>query len=117
MENQTYAVGDKIEKFCTTCNEQLSHTIKTVTKQGNVSKVICTECGLLGAFKETNKAKTSRELSAKTGDPYDRTKTYRVGQVMMHPNFGVGEVKAVFPANTIDVVFLDRERRLIHSRV
>ena len=117
MENQLYTAGDKVEKFCVTCNEQVSHIIKSITKQGNISKVLCTECGLLGAFKEAAKAKASRELSAKTGAPYDRTKTYRVGQVMMHPNFGVGEVTTIFPANTIDVLFLDRVRRLIHSRI
>lgn len=117
MEKESYMVGDQFEKFCTICNKQAGHVVKTLTKQGNISKTLCSQCGTLSAFKETAKDKTKRELSTKSGAPYDRTKTYRTGQVMIHPNFGVGEVTEVFPANTIDVLFLDRVRRLIHSRV
>jgi len=115
MQNQQYSVGDRVEKFCVTCNEQITHIIKSVTKLGKISKVNCAQCGLLGTFKPA--AMALQELSHKTGAPYDRTKTYRIGQIMEHPTFGVGEVTTVFPANTIDVLFLDRTRRLIHSRV
>lgn len=120
MENQIQTVGDQIEKFCMACNEETGHIIKTMTKQGNISKVLCTGCGATGAFKETSKEKrekVNRALSAKTGEPYDRTKTYRTGQTMMHPTFGIGEVTTVCPSNMIDVLFLDRQRRLIHARV
>ncbi len=117
MENQLHTVGERVDKFCTSCAEEVGHIIKTITKQGNISRVLCAQCGALGSFKETAKVKANRELSTKTGAPYDRTKTYRAGQIMMHPNFGVGEVTTVFPANTIDVLFLDRVRRLIHARV
>jgi hypothetical protein len=35
---------------------------------------------------------------------------------MMHPTFGPGEVTAVIEPRKIDVLFLDRMRRLIHAR-
>jgi hypothetical protein len=116
MENQLHTVGERVEKFCTTCDEQLGHMVKSVTKQGKVSRVICSVCGTTGTFKASAKVIDTQDLLNKTGAPYDRTKTYRHGQILMHPTFGVGAVTSVLPTNTIDVLFLDRVRRLIHSR-
>lgn len=116
MENQLHTVGERVEKFCLTCGEQLGHIVKSVTKQGKISRVACSVCGVSGTFKASAKVTDISELSTKTGAPYDRTKTYRQGQIMMHPTFGVGAVTTVFDTNTIDVLFLDRVRRLIHSR-
>lgn len=117
MENQMHAVGERVEKFCITCNEQLGHIVKSVTKQGKISRVTCSLCGVSGTYKASAKVLSIEELSTKTGAPYDRTRTYRQGQVMIHPTFGVGAVTTVCSANKIDVLFLDRVRRLIHSRV
>jgi len=36
---------------------------------------------------------------------------------MVHPVFGEGEVTAIIEPQKIDVLFADRIRRLIHSRV
>jgi hypothetical protein len=116
MENQLHTVGERVEKFCTICDEQVGHMVKSVTKQGKVSRVICSVCGTTGTFKASAKIIEAQDLLTKTGAPYDRTKTYRNGQIMMHPTFGVGAVTSVLPTNTIDVLFLDRVRRLIHSR-
>jgi hypothetical protein len=44
-------------------------------------------------------------------------RTYRTGQVMIHPMWGPGEVTAVIEPRKIDVLFADRIRRLIHSRL
>jgi hypothetical protein len=35
----------------------------------------------------------------------------------MHPTFGEGEVTGIIEPGKIDVLFADRMRRLIHSRV
>ena len=59
---------------------------------------------------------TSVRSAAKSGEPYDSTRTYRAGQSMTHPVFGVGEVTAVVEPRKIDVLFPDRMRRLIHAR-
>jgi hypothetical protein len=52
----------------------------------------------------------------KTASPYDRTRKYRKGQSMTHETFGQGEVTAVIEPQKIDVLFGDRQRRLIHSQ-
>lgn len=117
MENQMHTIGERVEKFCITCNEQLGHIVKSVTKQGKISRVTCSSCGAKGTYKASTKVLSVEELSTKTGAPYDRTRTYRQGQIMVHPTFGVGAVTTVCSTKTIDVLFLDRVRRLIHSRV
>ncbi len=115
MKNQTHAVGDNVDKFCSACEEQLGHVVKTLTKTGLVSRVTCSRCGLVGTYKPTGSAK-AQSLASKTGDPYDRARTYRCGQIMTHPSFGTGEVMKVLDTKTIDVLFMDRVRRLIHAR-
>jgi hypothetical protein len=50
-----------------------------------------------------------------TLSPYDRTRTYRAGQTMMHTTYGMGEVTALVEPQKIDVLFPDRVRRLIHA--
>jgi hypothetical protein len=115
MVKQKHEIGDNVEKFCTSCHEQLGHIVKSVTKTGLVSRVNCSKCGLLGTFKASAASKV-QSLAFKTGDPYDRARIYRAGQVMSHPSFGIGEVMQVLNTKTIDVLFLDRVRRLIHAR-
>lgn len=110
-------VGERVEKFCAVCNEQLGHIVKSVTKQGKVSRVNCSRCGTLGTFKSATVLAKIENLANKSGSPYEQTKTYRTGQFMTHPSFGNGEVMTVFTSKTIDVLFQDKVRRLIHSRV
>lgn len=116
MNKETYTIGDNVEKFCATCDEQLGHIVKSLTKAGAVSRVNCSKCGLLSTYKPSAKLTKSQSLATKTGEPYDRTKTYRTRQIMEHPRFGMGEVITIFDTKTIDVLFTDRVRRLIHSR-
>ena len=117
MIKQTYTVGESVEKFCRVCNERLGHIVKSVTKTGTVSKVSCSICGRLGTFKPIANLAKIQDLETKTGDPYSQSRTYRTGQIMAHPIFGTGEVITVFDTKTIDVLFVDRVRRLIHARI
>lgn len=117
MKKQIYTVGENVEKFCADCNEQLAHIVKSVTKTGLVSRVNCSKCGLLGTFKPSAKTDKLQNLATKSGAPYEQTRTYRTGQIMSHPMFGTGEVMKVFDTKTIDVLFMDRVRRLVHSRI
>jgi transcription elongation factor Elf1 len=115
-EKQTFAVGDRVEKLCATCGEERGHVVASITKQGRIARVSCPKCGLRSPFKSgTNPA--GGRASAKVGALYDQTQTYRKGQTLMHPAFGLGEVTAVIEPQKIDVLFPDRMRRLIHSRV
>jgi len=115
MEQRQYAVGDRIELLCAVCGEERGHVVVTVGKRGQITRVNCPQCGTQGRFR-TGKKPIERRTSAGRGAPYDWTRTYRKGQVMLHPKFGEGEVTAVIEPKKIDVLFADRVRRLIHSR-
>ena len=114
MEKQAYVVGSRVEKLCAVCGVERGHVVASVTKQGRVSRVDCPKCGTRSAFKAG--AGTTTRATAKSGAPYDCTHTYRTGQTMMHPTYGLGEVTAVIEPQKIDVLFADRMRRLIHAR-
>ncbi|HLM00619.1 MAG TPA: hypothetical protein VK400_06155 [Pyrinomonadaceae bacterium] len=117
MNKRIYTIGENVEKFCSACNVQLAHIVKSVTKTGSVSRVNCSKCGLLGTFKASANLMKIQNPADKTGDPYRQSRTYRAGQLMAHPSFGTGEVMTVFDTRTIDVLFADRVRRLVHSRL
>jgi len=115
VEKLAHTVGERVEKFCATCGEERGQVVVSVTKRGNISRVSCPQCGTRGTYKKSGDG-TARRASVRAGEPYDRTRTYRVGQSMTHPVFGQGEVTAVIEWRKIDVLFADRLRRLIHAR-
>jgi hypothetical protein len=113
MEKQSYTVGERADKLCAKCNEERGHVVTSVTKRGQISRVRCSKCGTLSTFKFSSR--TLPRPSAQTLSPYDRTRTYRPGQTMIHTTYGIGEVTALIEPRKIDVLFPDRVRRLIHS--
>lgn len=113
MDNQIHKSGERVEKFCDVCSEDRGHVVASVTKAGRISRVSCPKCGTRSTFKAV--AGTAARATAKSGEPYDRTRTYRTGQSLSHPVFGVGEVTALVEPQKMDVLFPDRMRRLIHS--
>src|SRR5215210_3231945 len=115
METQIYKSGERVEKFCAVCDEERGHVVASVTKAGRITRVSCPKCGTRSPFKAG--VGTGARPTAKSGEPYDRTRTYRAGQSLTHPVFGVGEVTALVEPQKMDVLFPDRMRRLIHSRV
>ena len=115
MEEHQYAVGDRVEKLCAPCGEERGHVVVSLNKQGRISRVTCPRCGAKTAFKK-GKTSTGASPSTKNSAPYDWTRTYRKGQTMTHPTFGIGEVTAVIEPQKIDVLFSDKIRRLIHAR-
>ncbi|HEX3084611.1 MAG TPA: hypothetical protein VHP99_08830 [Pyrinomonadaceae bacterium] len=110
-EKKVLKVGDRVEQMCVTCNEERGHVVASVSKTGKITRVSCPICNSRVPYK----GGTTRTASAKTGAVYDRARTYRRGQTMMHPHFGEGEVTAVIETGKIDVLFADRMRRLIHA--
>ena len=116
MDKQTYTVGARVEKQCEACAEERGHVVVSVTKRGQISRVSCPKCGTRSTFK-SGKSASGQRTSAQPGAPYDRTRTYRTGQTMLHPTYGMGEVTAVIEPQKIDVLFSDRMRRLIHARI
>jgi hypothetical protein len=115
MDKVTYAVGDRVEKLCVACDEDRGHIVASVTKRGLISRVTCPKCGTRSSFSGASKSKVTVPKPVVT-EPYDRRRTYRTGQMMIHPMWGQGEVTAVIEPRKIDVLFSDRLRRLIHSR-
>ncbi|MDT4895342.1 MAG: hypothetical protein QOH25_419 [Acidobacteriota bacterium] len=115
MEKQIYAVGERVDKLCVPCNEERGHIIASVTKVGNISRVSCPKCSTISTFKGSSR--TAQRPPAQSGSAYDRARTYRAGQTMTHPTYGQGEVTSLIEPQKIDVLFADRVRRLIHSRV
>ena len=113
-EKQIHLVGERTDKLCAICKEERGHIVTSVNKRGQVSRVSCPKCGTISTFKLSSR---TSPRSPQTPSPYDRTRTYRTGQAMMHTNYGVGEVTALIEPRKIDVLFLDRVRRLIHSQV
>ena|SRR5215468_4067452 len=111
MGEKKVAIGDRIEQMCTKCGEERGHIVASISKTGKITRVSCPICHSRVPYK----GGTIRTASTKIGAPYDRARTYRRGQTMMHPNFGVGEVTAVIESGKIDVLFADRIRRLIHA--
>lgn len=115
MEKETFSIGQLVSKSCLNCGEEQSHAVASVTKKGQISKVICSVCSVLSTFKTTARV-FDADAAPKTGTPYDRTRTYRKGQTMMHSSFGYGEVMSVIEPQKIDVKFSGGLRRLIHSQ-
>jgi len=116
MEKQTFTVGERVEKLCAVCKEERGHVVASVTKRGQISRVDCPKCGTRSTFK-SGAGLSGEHSSTKAGALYDRTYTYRKGQTMTHPTYGIGEVMAIIEPQKIDVLFNDRMRRLIHARV
>jgi len=115
METPKYTIGDRVDKLCAVCGEQRGHVVALLNKRGLVSRVSCPQCGTRSAFKNGQPSVSSAASKAECV-PYDWTRTYRKGQTMQHPTFGVGEVTAVIEPHKIDVLFSDRLRRLVHQR-
>ncbi len=115
MEKRVYTVGERVDKLCAACNEERGHIVASVTKVGNISRVSCPKCDTRSTFKSS--ARTVQRPLAQSASAYDWAHTYRAGQTMMHPTYGQGEVTSLIEPQKIDVLFADRVRRLIHSRV
>jgi len=112
MEEKTvFKIGDRVDQLCLVCNEERGHVVVSVSKTGRITRVSCPMC----ASRVTYRAGTMSRPSAKNGVPYDRTRTYRKGQTLLHPTFGEGEVTAIIEPQKMDVLFADRIRRLIHA--
>ena len=111
-EKLTFAIGDRVDQMCATCGEERGHIVASATKKGRPTRVTCAVCGSRVRF-TGNGARVGG--ATKSGAPYDQKQTYRRGQTLTHPTFGVGEVTAIIEPRKMDVLFADRVRRLIHA--
>ena len=110
-EKPVFKIGDRIDQMCITCNEERGHIVVSLNKTGRITRVECPMCSSRVMYR----AGTARRASNEVGAPYDRTRAYRKGQTLIHPTFGEGEVTAIIEPQKMDVLFVDRMRRLIHE--
>jgi hypothetical protein len=116
VEKQRYAVGDRVNKLCEVCGEERGHIVALVNKHGRITRVTCPQCSTRSACKSRDLVAGEQVATRQEGTPYDWTRTYRKGQRLLHPTFGLGEVTALVEPKKIDVLFEDRVRRLVHGR-
>jgi hypothetical protein len=112
-EKQVFTTGERVEQMCLTCGEERGHIVVSVSPKGKITRVSCPIC----CSRVPYKSGATRRVSTKVSEPYDRARTYRRGQVMMHSSFGEGEVTALIEPGKIDVLFADKMRRLIHAHL
>ena len=114
MEEKTvFKKGDRVDQMCVNCNEERGHIVTSVSKAGRITRVSCPMCKSSVPYR----IGAASRASDKPGAPYDRSRTYRKGQILMHPTFGEGEVTEIIEPQKMDVLFADRIRRMIHARL
>lgn len=114
MKKPVNVAGDHVEMFCTVCELEQQHVVGAATKLGTITKASCEKCNTVVSFSRGVKTAVSAG-KGKNASPYDRTRSYRMGQSMMHDTFGRGEVTTIIDSRKIDVLFGDKTRRMLHG--
>ena len=122
--------GGTIDSWCGKCKLMLAHTIEAMV--GNKpARVHCNTCQSQHAYKASEPGKTSARATGKprqsrykvllnenTDAPknYSPKETYQPGDVLKHPNFGLGVTTAVKDVTKIEVLFEGGVKLLIHGQ-
>jgi hypothetical protein len=130
----TTRVGGDVDSFCGKCKLMLAHTVLAMVGK-SVARVRCNTCGTDHAFRRapgTSAATTARSPArptrtvvsfaaqieargAETARSYSPRATFQVDELIAHPMFGLGIVRAV-RQDKVDVAFKTAEKTLIHGR-
>ena len=134
----TYRVGGEVDATCTRCRMELAHTILAMVGQ-KIARVRCNTCGSDHVYRGTQTASRSvasrtraassekaprtvigwdEQLAARgaaSAEDYRPDHTFAVDQVVRHPTFGLGIVRAV-RQDKMDVAFKSAERTLVQGR-
>jgi hypothetical protein len=131
----THRVGGEVDATCTRCKMVLAHTILAMVGS-KIARVRCNTCGSDHVYRGTQTA--ARGVAARTRTPpaekttvgweaqlaalgpgnaldYRPDHHYSVDQVVRHPTFGLGIVRAV-RQDKMDVAFKTDERTLVQGR-
>jgi hypothetical protein len=130
----TYQVGGEVDAPCTRCKLDLAHTILAMLG-ARIVRVRCNTCQSDHAYRQTQRRATpaagrprssgertvlgfeqqlARADVASARD-YRPADTYAVDQVLRHPTFGLGIVRAVRP-DKMEVAFKAALRTLVQAR-
>ena len=123
--------GGTIDSWCGKCKMMLAHTIEAMVGERPV-RVHCNTCQSQHAYKasqpktgarsQTGKGRPTRYKTLLEGSntqvtkPYSPKDTYQQGDVLKHPNFGVGVTTAVKDATKIEVLFEGGMKLLVHGQ-
>jgi hypothetical protein len=130
----TTRVGGDVDSFCGKCKFVLAHTVLAMVGK-TIARVRCNTCGTDHAFRRapggspaaptrTNTRPTrvvvsfAAQIEARgpsTARAYTPSATFQVDELIAHPTFGLGIVRAV-RRDKVDVAFKAAERTLIHGR-
>ena len=128
----TMRVGGEVDSFCGKCKMVLAHTVLAMVGAA-VARVRCNTCGSDHAFRRTPGAAVPARTGtrparvvlgfeeqiqargAATAREYSPRATFAVDELISHPIFGLGIVRAV-RRDKVDVAFKAAERTLIHGR-
>jgi hypothetical protein len=131
----TYRVGGEVDASCTRCKMDLAHTILAMVGS-RIARVRCNTCGTDRVYRApqararpaASRARTPAAERTVIGfeaqlaalDPasardYRPAETYSAEQVLRHPTFGLGIVRAV-RQDKVDVAFKAAVRTLVHGR-
>jgi hypothetical protein len=140
--SEAIAVGKEILAYCTSCKMDLAHIVVSM-KGDRVAKGECKTCKKTHAYKAPKgvteppkkRARKSAEATAESratsieaewqrlmaahpnsaSKNYTMKTSYRIGEKVLHKNFGDGIVgKLIFP-NKIEVIFKNDIKVLIHA--
>ncbi len=123
-----------MDSLCGRCKMVLAHTVLAMVGT-SIARVRCNTCGSDHAFRRTAGNSTSvpprstsrpgrvvlsfeaqvEALGAATARAYSPLVTFQVDELISHPTFGLGIVRAV-RRDKVDVAFKAAERTLIHGR-
>jgi hypothetical protein len=135
-------VGGDVLSFCSKCKMELAHVVVAMVGKTPI-KVQCKTCKGTHGYRKVGGASTGRSTSTRSAGaakpklpakssarweerlsqthgkdpvPYDARKAFAQGDVVNHPNFGVGVIEEVKLNGKILVLFREGEKVLIHAR-
>ncbi len=140
MPNTEKTAGDHVDARCTRCRVTTNHTIIAMVGD-RPARVRCNTCGGDHNYRPLSQAKPAKpaatagvkparrnaadrrrealqeewqELTASPGltVPYSMDRAFRLDDLIEHPTFGVGVVKAVIKPNKIEVLFASGTKSL-----
>lgn len=121
--------GGTIDSWCGKCKMMLAHTIEAMVGK-KPARVHCNTCQSQHTYKASEpgksapratgtrpgRYKTLLATNAGTAKTYSPKDTYKQGDVLQHPNFGVGVTTAVKDVSKIEVLFEAGPKVLVHGR-
>jgi len=133
-------IGDNIDSWCGKCKMLLAHTIEALVGD-KAGRVQCNTCKTPHRYKAsapvtaTRKAGAAPTASGQTRKPratkyqtllqgknggvvkrYSTKDNYALGDVIEHPNFGIGVATALKDGAKIEMLFETGPKLLVHGR-